>query len=330
MEERETADNPLVFTFGLIADVQYYNPLLYGKKEIKGKPSHPRSRHYFKTPDHLKEAIETFEQHDTSFAISLGDLIDRGFESYDLPLQIMEESSSFPWYHVLGNHEFTVRTEDKAKVRGKLGMPANYYHFDYGNIRFIVLNANEYSTLAHPKGSKLYKESRTMKKHFQEQYRARKDKNNDPWCGPSGMSGALGSAQLAFLRQSLEDANTAGQGVILCSHQPIDWIWDYHAFMETIRSFRQNIIVFLSGHLHFGDEDVLEGIPCISLKAMLESPENAYTLACVYQDRLELIGYGRQSFKGKKKNLAKVLLKKLDMVGIPNIRGKKALTIYFD
>ncbi|CAJ1894380.1 unnamed protein product [Cylindrotheca closterium] len=341
MEERET-ESPL-FTFGLIADMQYCNPLLYGRKEIRGNPSHPRSRHYLKTPDRLKEAIQTFEQHGAAFAISLGDLIDTGFESYDLPLQIMEEesssSSAFPWYHVLGNHEFSVLGPEKAQVRDRLGMPANYYHFDYGNYcRFIVLNANEYSTFAHCKGSKLYKESRSMKKYFQEQHDKR-DKD-DLGCAPSSLSGALGNVQLAFLRQSLHDATKAAKRVIICSHQPADEIWDYHALLETIRPFRQSIVLFLSGHLHFGDEGILEEegmdtmIPCISLKAMIESPENAYTLARFYHKRLELIGYGRQYFRGKKKKtLAQVIsMKKLDMVGgiAQNLGTKKALTIHFN
>lgn len=327
--DHDKADIPL-FTFGLIADMQYCNPLLYGRHEIKGNPSSSRSRHYLKTPNRLRQAIDSFVEHDASFCVSLGDLIDRGFESFDLPLQIMQESG-LTWYHVLGNHEFSVSDRHKLQVREKLGMPANYYHFDLDKIRFIVLNANEYSAFAHPRNSKLYKESCAMRKHFKE-LAAHKDKD-DPWFGPSGaISGALGSVQLAFLQQCLQEAQEAGQRVIFFSHQPVDWIWDYHDVMDTVRPFRESIALCLSGHLHYGDEEVLEGIPSISLKAMLESPHNAYTLATVYEDRLELVGYGRQDFCGNKgkKNLAQVLLKKMERAGVPNFKGNKAGTIHFE
>ena len=78
--------------FGVIADMQFYDPLKYGNKAVKGNASDRRSRHYLKTPDRLREAIGKFKKHHTAFAFNLGDLIDRGFESYDIPLEIMEES----------------------------------------------------------------------------------------------------------------------------------------------------------------------------------------------------------------------------------------------
>lgn len=167
------------FTFGLMAD----NPLLFGRKEIKGGPSHPRSRHYLKTPDRLKEAIQTFQQYHC-FPLrlrSLGDSIDRGFESYDVPIQIMEEESSFRW---LGNHEFSAvgERQSRRKAEPQLGT-----HWECPPVTIILTVAICDNSLCWmptsialwpiPKEacSKLYKESRKMKKHFQEQYENDKD-----------------------------------------------------------------------------------------------------------------------------------------------------------
>ena len=61
-----------------------------------------------------------------------------------------------PAYHALGNHDFDVADEYKAKVPERMGMKSKYYDFKVEGWRFIVLDGNDVSFHAYPKDSLEY------------------------------------------------------------------------------------------------------------------------------------------------------------------------------
>ena len=64
-----------------------------------------------------------------------------------------------PKYHVLGNHDFPVTTDQVVDI---LGMPNQYYDFKYKNWRFVVLDTNDLSLYANPVGSEKYQQAQAM------------------------------------------------------------------------------------------------------------------------------------------------------------------------
>ncbi|KKW03406.1 MAG: hypothetical protein UY35_C0006G0001, partial [Candidatus Saccharibacteria bacterium GW2011_GWC2_48_9] len=70
----------------------------------------------------------------------------------------------------------------------------------------------------------------------------------------------------------------------------------------------EGIAAYLNGHNHFGAVGVRKDVPYITMPAILQGTTNAYSVARVYDDKIELVSYGRaqdlevklQSFKREK------------------------------
>src|SRR5262249_4084141 len=86
-----------LFRFGVVTDPQF--------ARLPVVPSLNRS--YEKRLDKLAAAVATFNGLDLSFVASLGDVIDRNWESFD---EILAVYAGFraPVHHLLGNHDFLV------------------------------------------------------------------------------------------------------------------------------------------------------------------------------------------------------------------------------
>ncbi|HUQ66005.1 MAG TPA: metallophosphoesterase, partial [Flavitalea sp.] len=121
-------DRPL-FTFGVVADVQYADQDNAG------------SRHYRSSLQKFREAVKVFNQQEVDFVLSLGDYIDKNFSSYD-SLNPIAKGLKMPLRHVLGNHEFSVKDEENGKVLGKENLQKPFYSFVKNKWRFIILNGN--------------------------------------------------------------------------------------------------------------------------------------------------------------------------------------------
>ena len=50
----------------------------------------------------------------------------------------------------------------------------------------------------------------------------------------------------------------------------------------------------MNGHNHAGEYGVVDGQHFLTLKGMVDSHESAYSVVNVYEDRLEISGFGRQ------------------------------------
>lgn len=133
-----------------------------------------------------------------------------------------------PRYHVLGNHD-TDGGYKKETTRTFWGMPANYYAFDQGGIRFLVLDGN------------------------------------DPGGKSRGYARFIGKEQQEWLRQEITNAKDP---VIVCSHQPLESAGGIENQQEIRGLFgpvpeqgRRKVIACLSGHMHQDYVRSIDGIP---------------------------------------------------------------------
>ncbi|HUT23105.1 MAG TPA: LamG-like jellyroll fold domain-containing protein, partial [Sumerlaeia bacterium] len=116
-----------LFSFGVVADVQYANAPASG------------SRDYAASAGKLEACVEHFNAMGLAFAIQLGDFVDRSFADYDAVLPIYNQLTA-PHYHVLGNHDLSAG--HTALVLEKFGLERGYYDYGRDFWRFIVLDTN--------------------------------------------------------------------------------------------------------------------------------------------------------------------------------------------
>ncbi len=256
--------------FGAIADCQYCDA------------DSPR-RKYRLSPAKLQECIADFNSQELSHVVHLGDFIDRDWKSFDVVAPIMDESKA-PVRHVLGNHDFSVEDRYKDRVPGRLGLESRYYSFIVGQWRFIVLDSNDVSLYAYPKGSRKYNESLNTYQSLG----ANLPKYN----------GGVGETQLNWLENELSDAGRMGQRVILHSHHPVyppgsHVVWNAEEVISLLEK-HESVTAYINGHNHRGAYGFKKGIHYVTLKGMVDTEETAYAVISIYEDRIEVRGKGRQ------------------------------------
>ena len=131
-----------LFRFGVVADPQY----------AAAEPNLGLHRYYSNTLWKLSEAVAAFNKEDLAFVVTLGDIIDRSWESYQHVLPLYDRLKA-PNLFVLGNHDYSVAPEYLASVLRTTGLKSAHYDFTGGGYRFVVLDGNEISTFANPVGS---------------------------------------------------------------------------------------------------------------------------------------------------------------------------------
>ncbi len=272
---QDSTDTPL-FSFGMISDIQYCNC------------DHIGSRFYRESLMKLNHCVNHLNGMELSFVVSLGDLIEKDFSSYDTVLNILDQLH-FPLYHVLGNHEFSVTEEKKKAVAGKLGLTSSYYDFETGGIRFIVLDGCEISLFAPGLNTKEYRRAKLFYNHL----KANNEHNAIDW------NGAISPDQYRWLKTRIKKSKKEGEKVIIFCHFPvypkvIHNLWNYQSLLSLFRRHK-NIVAYFSGHNHLGSYATLKHIHYLSLKGMVETPDQtAYCTVDVFNDRLEVTGYGRE------------------------------------
>ncbi|NDH15660.1 MAG: hypothetical protein EBY48_00990 [Opitutae bacterium] len=260
------------FSFGAIADCQYC--------EVPDRGG----RKYAASKEKLHQCVEHFNKEDLSFVIHLGDFIDRDFSSFDEILPIYD-SLDAPGYHVLGNHDFEVADKFKERVPSKLGMPSKYYDFLIKDWRFVCLDGNDLSFIAYPKDSEGYRKS---EKYYRE------NKIQSPrW------NGGVGQEQLMWLRKTLEKAEDSEEKVALFCHFPVyppdpHNLWNAKEVIALLEEF-SCVKAYINGHNHKGKYGIKSGIHYLTCKGMVDTNESAYSIANVFQDRIEVTGYGRET-----------------------------------
>jgi hypothetical protein len=264
------ADRPL-FSIGAIADCQY-------AAEVDAAP-----RLYHTAPAKLAAAVADFNTQKLAFVVHLGDFIDRDWASFETVLPIARRLRA-PLHFVLGNHDFAVDDAMKAKVPGKLGMPARYYSFIAHGWMFIVTDGNGLSSYGWPAGSTQLAHSLTI--------HASRYPDAPLW------DGGIDEAQMRWIDERLAQADRRGLKAMLFSHFPAyppnpHDLWNADAVIAMLER-HASVKLWLDGHNHDGNYGLRDGIHYVNLKAMLDTPDTAYARLDVYRNRIELVGAGRQ------------------------------------
>jgi 3',5'-cyclic AMP phosphodiesterase CpdA len=274
-------DDPL-FSFGLLADVQY--------ADDDTRPE--LDRHYRASLGKLEEAIAEFDRHDLAFVVHLGDLVDHDLENL-LPVQQRLAGSRAPVRQVLGNHDFTASgsptgISDIAEVGKAFGLSEPFYSFDLPGWRFIVLNTNEVGTIAYPRDSAGWQQGRRLLDRIAAEGRP----NARPW------NGTIGAEQRSWLSDQLCDAGQDGLQAIVLAHHPVfpehgDNLLDDLELRDWLAGFAA-LKAWFNGHQHFGAYGRYRGIHYLTTCGMVQSAQNAYSIARVHPDRIEITGYHRE------------------------------------
>lgn len=265
-----------LFSFGLIADVQYADAEKAGNRD------------YRNSLNKLGNCIEEFNRHNLSFVVNLGDLIDHDYASFDKPLEIIK-GLKVPVYHVRGNHDFSVEEEFKGNVRKRLNNKNGYFSFEADHFSFIVLDGTDVSIFASTEGSRQHKTA--MDKYKELQTRGANNAYN--W------NGGIGKRQLKWLEERLQKADAERRKVILFCHWPLlpengTQLWNNKEVLSMINHYHC-VVAWIAGHHHAGSYEKMGDIHYLTLKGMVEAKSG---MSCgiinVYSDKLLLDGYGDQ------------------------------------
>ncbi|MBI9105169.1 MAG: metallophosphoesterase [Spirochaetales bacterium] len=269
-------DGEKIFSFGLIADCQYCD-----------KPGNIfKNRYYSGAKEKLRYCTETLNSMNLEFTINLGDLIDRDYKSYDEILPVFN-SLNMPYYHILGNHDYSVADDEKSTVPERLGMPGRFYDFSNNGWRFIFLDGNEISFFAWPKDSREYE----IAKHYYEENKI----DSPDW------NGAIGQEQLKWLRERLDIAVASKEKVIVFCHYPVvpagnkHNLWNADELVSIMESY-ECVKAYINGHDHRGGYEFQNGVHYLTVPGMVETKnENAYAVIDLYKNAIVVDGYGRCS-----------------------------------
>jgi len=264
-----------LFSFGVIADVQYCNCEPAG------------TRFYNSSLTKLREALNTFKSDTVSFVVNLGDLIDRDFESYKPVMNILD-SSKLKIYHIAGNHDYSVDSRYKKKLPVLKPDAKGYYSIVHGNFRFIFLNGNEISTYSSNNKKKLKKAEELLTS-----LKTGNEINALDW------NGGFSEVQIAWLKNELDASNSAGEKAFLLCHFPLvpenaHNLLNYKEVLTLLEKY-QNIIAWFNGHNHAGNYGNFNMIHFVNFKGMVDTEStNSFAIVDVYKNKLWIRGSGRE------------------------------------
>jgi manganese-dependent ADP-ribose/CDP-alcohol diphosphatase len=270
----DQSQKPL-FSFGLIADVQYCDCDPAG------------TRFYRSSPAKLREAINSFKEDSAAFIINVGDLIEKDIDSYQKVLNIIDSSGIKTW-HCTGNHDFSVESRFKKQIPVLHPLKKGYYSFNYDQFRFIFLNGNEVSTYA-SNNKAIIKEAQRLI----ESLKSEGEINAIDW------NGAIGKTQLGWLEKQLNESLSNNEKVFLICHFPVyppDLynLLNYKEVLSVLEKYN-NIIAWLNGHNHSGNYGNYNMIHFVTFKGMVETEStNSYALIEVYGNKILIKGSGRE------------------------------------
>lgn len=271
-----STSNEPIFSFGVVSDIQYADV-----------ESHD-VRHYRESLKKLQECVDTLNTKKLTFVIQLGDFIEKNYASFDTVFSVFNKLN-MPKYHALGNHDFSIRDRYKESINKKFGLEREYYDFKIDSWRFIVLDGHDISFHKRWEGSEIY--SQSIKIHSELQHK--NQQNAQKW------NGAIGKAQLEWLKNKLNQANSQNEKVILFCHYPVfprEWhtLWNDEELLSLIDNF-DCIVAYINGHNHAGNYAARNNKHYLTIKGMVDTPdENSFAVVDVYTDSLKVTGFGRE------------------------------------
>jgi manganese-dependent ADP-ribose/CDP-alcohol diphosphatase len=257
---------------GLIADAQYCDCDPAG------------TRFYRETMWKLPDAVDTLNKYNVDFVMTLGDIIDRYYESFDSVLPKYEDLN-MPDYKLLGNHEYDVIESRKDTVRYILNMPDYYYDFTYGDWRFIILDGTEladYDSILH---MDLRDEADSVWQSVQGEI------NDLSW------NGGIGRTQSNWIESRITDAMDNYEKVILFCHFPLYPehelnLWNRFQIMDIVEKY-ENVVAYISGHNHEGNYAFRNSKHYITQKGMVETFDTcSFSILNFYNNKLVFNSYG--------------------------------------
>ncbi|XP_066560786.1 manganese-dependent ADP-ribose/CDP-alcohol diphosphatase isoform X2 [Amia ocellicauda] len=314
-----------LFTFGVIADIQYADI------EDGFNFLHTRKRYYRNSLSLLRRANEKWSREAVQpiFILQLGDIIDGFNKQHNASEKALEtiinelEKSNAKIHHIWGNHEFynfsredlmnsvlysKISESDLDEVIVENGIELSYsYHFSpVPKFRFVLLDAYDLSLLGRKEPSEKYYQSLKI---IQEHNR-NENLNHPP--GHAGMerrfvqfNGGFSKAQLEWLDKVLTFSDNNLERVTVISHLPIHphstdpvcLAWNYDEVLSILHSHR-SVVCFMAGHDHDGGYFLDEcGVHHLTFEGVIETPpdSDAFGTVYVYEDRMILKGKGRVS-----------------------------------
>ncbi|TDR87317.1 metallophosphoesterase [Enterovirga rhinocerotis] len=277
----QTSGAPAV-RFGAIADPQY-------------APVAPRrTRFYGNSLWKLDAAIAELNKADLQFCVTLGDIIDRHWESFSHILPIYDRLRH-PNVLVLGNHDYEVGADWLGSVHRATGLKKPYYDFAAGGLRFIVVDGNDVSLFANAPGSDKHKLAQETLDRL----------TRDGAINAKRWNGGMSEEQITYLKTTLADAKTKGERVVVFGHYPVypaneHNMWGWQDFVELLAG-HDNVLAYFCGHNHVGNYGERAGIHFVNLKGMVETPDTtAFSIVEIQGDRLDLKGFGREESRSFK------------------------------
>lgn len=269
------------FRFGVVADIQYADRAADG------------DRYFRQSLVKLQECVNDFNDSDLAFTMEVGDIVDMYADSYP-PVFAIYNQLNMPHYGIIGNHEFLVSLIggyfSRSFVLSELGLEKDYYSFVSNGWRFIALNSTDlsiYSTLDDPAKQSVAQSILD-------------DMIEKNLINGIGANGAIGRVQKAWLIDNLRKAECLGQKVIVFGHLPFYPAnnlynqWNDTEMVSILGSY-DCVVAYINGHDHRGGYAAKDGVHYLTLKGMVETQAtNAYAIVEVYDDRLEVIGFGRE------------------------------------
>jgi 3',5'-cyclic AMP phosphodiesterase CpdA len=262
--------------FGLIADPQY-------------APVAPAGTRYFgNSLWKLAEAIEALNAEPLDFVVTLGDLVDRHWESFSHILPIYDRLVH-PTIHVPGNHDYFVHQDWLGSVQRVLGIEGGRQSFVQGGVRFLALDANEVSLHGTRRRS-------AARKAAEAQLAALAAAGA---VNAQDFNAGLSAAQTAWIGAELRAAEAAGERVIVFCHYPIlpddmHNLWNATEVAELLVA-SPAFAVWFNGHNHAGNHAERDGRHFVTLRGMVETPaETAWAIVTVEGGTLRIDGRGRE------------------------------------
>lgn len=336
-----------VLSLGLIADVQYADVddgASFDKSE---------ERFYRRSLEHARRAGVAWAAAGCEFAVNLGDAIDgvnaRAQQGLPALASVLGAFAPTPTFHVVGNHELynfprpdlgSLLPQPSLAVPGPASGAADadrlYFSADIApGWRLVVLDAYDIAMETHHAagGSAGDETPPTPSVSHAAAIELLRANNPNPCaagigrgdffaglkgCGPAKrwvpFNGAVGPAQLAWLRATLSEAAALGLAVLVCCHVPLFdgatrncpasagrgtsvhkcLVWNYADIMAALHAEPRCVAAVFSGHLHDGAFGVDEaGIPHVTLESPLTHPdEGGHAIVRLFTDRLEIEGSG--------------------------------------
>lgn len=319
--------NNKLFTMGLLADIQYA-PIPDGYSYSGA------ARYYRHALDVARHAAQHFQQEQVELVVNLGDIVDGkcqavdkhgggesllgdedpGHKAVDQVLEALSEYKG-PMLHAYGNH--CLYNLDREALRDKLGIPFSKepcgdlvgYHTYSTNkgVRFVTLDSYDIAKM------RRCEVSSQKRKHAIEILSTNNPNYEENENSPEGLvgvarrfvafNGGVGQVQLQWLRETLAEARSKGEIVIILSHQPIHprstnpvcLMWNYKEVLAVLREYKDVVVASFAGHAHKGGyQRDRTGIHFRVFEAALENPDpyKTYAMIDVYDDHLNVRGFG--------------------------------------